>query len=687
MMRVLLCVGQQHDLYLVALALLVCMIGSASTVQLYGRIGTASGGSRIGWAILTSVATGTMVWCTHFVAMLAYRSDVPVTLDPVLTLVSLGVAVFFTVPGMLLAGSSRARWASLAGGGIVGGAIAAMHYLGMRAYHIDGFVRWDMAYVVASILLSIGLAALAFDMMRLKGGLGRRLLGATTIGAAVAALHFTGMAAITVTPLAQTGVDGLSEITMQAVAIATSLGGLLVIGCAAISALIDDQTRSANFRRMRHLALHDSLTDLPNRGYFHQLIAADLTALSQRSGKLGVVVLDLSSFKAINDKYGHQAGDQLLTALATRLQNALAPGETVARLGGDEFAALKPHAAHSDFEGFVARIRAEIDKPFQFERFATHCRANIGIAIAPDHGRDPDLLLALADRAMYQAKSQKSLEPSWYEAGMDQAAQQRRSLAEDLRGAIGTSAIRLAYQVQVATRDGAISGYEALARWTHPQHGMVSPGEFIPLAEEIGEINRLGNQVLRQACLDAASWSAPYPVAVNLSPIQLNDPELVDKVRDALAISKLPPHRLELELTESAFLNERHHALSRLRQIKRLGVKIALDDFGSGYSSIDVLRSFPFDRLKLDASFVAEIEHDAGAIAILRTIADLGIKLGIPVLAEGIENAAQLEIVRSAGCANVQGFLLGRPSFVLAAPALAPLRQLIRAARNIPLAA
>jgi diguanylate cyclase len=260
-------------------------------------------------------------------------------------------------------------------------------------------------------------------------------------------------------------------------------------------------------------------------------------------------------------------------------------------------------------------------------------------------------------------------------------------MVEELRTAIGTDAIRVAYQVQVAIGTGDISGYEALARWTHPTSGLVPPSRFIPLGEEMGEIVRLGEQVLRTACRDAAGWSTPYPVAVNLSPLQLADPMLVDKVRDALTESGLDPGRLELELTESAIVNERQNALARLRQIKRLGVRVALDDFGSGYSSIEVLRSFPFDRLRLDASFVAAVEEDEQAVAILKSVADLGRTLGIPVLAEGVETAAQLEIVRAAGCSDVQGYLLGRPQFTLDAPALAALRQLIGRETPVPIAA
>jgi len=671
MMRVLLCLGQQHDHRLVALAILVCLVGSMSTVQLFSRIGTTRGTSRAGWVALTSVATGAMVWCTHFVAMLAFRSSAPVVLDPVLTLASLFIAVLLTALGLVVATTGRSRFAAASGGGVIGMAVAAMHYAGMAAYRVDGLIAWDFRYIAGSVLLSVGLAALAFDVLRRDGGLGRRASGAMLLGIAVAALHFTGMAALTIVPLRLHGLaQGLSDGTMSMMAVATAMGGALVIGCAAVSALIDDHTQSETFRRMTHMALHDSLTGLPNRMHFHQLFADKLAEPSANHPHLAVVMLDLARFKQVNDVYGHQAGDQLLVALAEQLSGSLAPGETIARLGGDEFVALKPYDDRDELDAFLARITAVLDKPFQFERFTTTCTASIGIALAPDDGADADTLLAKADLAMYRCKAERSSAPCFYVLAMDEAARRRRELGNQLRAALETDQFHLAYQVQTSLEHGGIVGYEALARWTHPIEGSISPAVFIPLTEELGEISRLGNWVLRTACNEAASWPLPHPIAVNLSPLQLADPLLVDKVRAALIDSGLTPDRLELELTESAIVKDREHALRKLRQIKELGVKVALDDFGTGYSSLDVLRSFPFDRLKLDASFVAEIERDRQAVAILRSVAELGRTLGIPVLAEGIETLAQFAIVRREGCIDVQGYLLGRPDRTPGLPAI-----------------
>ncbi len=663
MMRVALCITQEHDLRLVGLALLICLIGSAATVQLFHRVRAAAGYSRFGWVVLTAVSAGTMVWATHFVAMMAFRATAPVVLDPILTLFSLLAVTFLAVPGLALA-VQRRSWSGAAGGGIIGTGIAVMHYVGMAAYRVDGIVTWDWRYVLASVVLSCGLSASAFHT--LKGH--SRLRNSKAIGLlalAVAALHFTGMAAMQVTVL-QLG-EGLSDLTMVALAITTAVATCIIVGCAAISALIDGHTQTESYTRLRRMAMHDGLTDLPNRISFIEELEQRFLIKGGYSC-MAVVMMDLSRFKVVNDTYGHQAGDQLLVALAARLTAFLQPGECVARLGGDEFAAVISYQGAGDLHDFLGRLRAACDAPFVFDRFTAAISANIGVALAAHDGFDADVLLAKADLAMYRAKSAHSGEPCFYDSQMDDAIRERRELIADLRIALDTEAFELHYQVQAALPSGEISGYEALVRWRHPTRGMVPPSEFIPLAEKSGDIVPLSIWILRQACFEAALWPNRHPVAVNLSPIHLADPRLVDTVRSALEDSGLPPERLSLELTESAIIHDRRFALSQLNALKAMGIAIALDDFGVGYSSLDVLRSFPFDRIKLDASFVAEIERDDQAVAILRSVAGLGLTLNIPVLAEGVEQLAQLSIVAREGCSAIQGYVIGKPSRTLAEP-------------------
>lgn len=665
MMQVALCITQEHDLRLVALALLVCLIGSAATVQLFGRIRSAVGRSRAGWIMLTAVGTGTMVWSTHFVAMMAFRAHAPVVLDPILTLASLVVAIVVAAPGLALA-VSRRRWAGAVGGGIVGVAISAMHYLGMSAYRVDGIVTWDRRYVVASVILSSTLAAAAFHMIAGRAqGRGRRSLAGGLLGLAVAALHFTGMASMHITVL-RLG-KGLSDGTLSALAVTTAVAAMLVMGCAALSALIDGHSQGESYRRLRRMALHDGLTDLPNRMSFNDELARRLAAKTDHPS-LAVVMLDLSRFKAVNDTYGHQVGDALLIALSARFSDMLRPGEYISRLGGDEFAGLISYSTPDDLTGFLDRLHRIFAVPFDLDRFTASVGANIGVALAIDGGGDADMLLAKADLAMYRAKSLHSGAPCFYQPDMDDAVRERRELTSALRDAVAAGAFDLHYQVQASVRTGEITGYEALIRWQHPTRGAVSPVTFIPLAEAGGLIVPLSIWVLRQACFEAAGWADRHIVSVNLSPLHLSDPRLVETVRSALTDSGLPAARLSLELTESAIIRDRDFALDQLRRLKAMGISIALDDFGVGYSSLDVLRAFPFDRIKLDASFVAEIEHNEQAVAILRSVTALGISLDMPVLAEGIEQPAQLSIVAREGCDAVQGYLVGRPSRTLADP-------------------
>ncbi|WP_242097629.1 EAL domain-containing protein [Sphingomonas sp. CROZ-RG-20F-R02-07] len=657
MMRITLCIAQEHDLRLVALALVVCLIGSAASVQLFGRIRSASGHSRTGWIGLTAVATGTMVWATHFVAMMAFRTTAPVVLDPMLTLASLLVAIVVAAPGLAVAARRRPSAGTL-GGGIIGLAVAIMHYLGMSAYRVDGIVSWRWGYVAASIVLSVVLSAAAFRVLNSQHRR-RRSAAVSLLALAVAALHFTGMAAMDITVLRMG--DGLSDGTMAALAFTTTIGALIVVGCAAISALIDGHTQGESYRRLRRMALHDGLTDLPNRMSFTEELERRFL-VKEGYPCMAVAMLDLSRFKVVNDTYGHQAGDQLLIALAARLSAMLRSGECIARLGGDEFAAVISFNQRSELDGFLARLRDAFEQPFVFDRFTAAIGANIGVAMAAYDGFNPDELLAKADLAMYRAKSARSAEPCFYDAQMDDAVRERRELVADLREALLTDAFELHYQVQASIETGAITGYEALVRWNHPAKGLIPPASFIPLAEESGEIVPLSIWILRQACFEAALWPNRHAVSVNLSPKHLADPRLIETVRSALADSGLAPERLTLELTESAIIHDRLFALEQLRALKTMGLAIALDDFGVGYSSLDVLRSFPFDRIKLDASFVAEIERDEQAVSILRSVAALGVTLNMPVLAEGIEQPAQLAIVSREGCSAIQGYLIGRPS-------------------------
>jgi len=659
------CLVRDHDPWLVALALMVCGVGSAATAQLVGRTRESLGTRRVGWLTLSAVGMGTIVWCTHFVAMMAFRMSGPVILDPLLTFASLLIAIVAAVPGLALVSYGTERWSAALGGVLVGAAISAMHYTGMAAYRIPGVVTWEWRYVTASLLLSSSFAAAAFWVM---SGFARhaRVWGGALLALGVIVLHFTGMAAMTVDMRAMSG-GTLSPLTTIIMAMSTACAGTLVIACATVSVMIDSQARADAFSRLRRMALHDGLTDLPNRVSFHDELARRLQRVDL-AGRLAIVIIDLSRFRHINDTYGHQAGDHVLVVLARRLVCVSRGAEYVARIGADEFGAIIPCEVNAALRDFLDRVVGIFTAPVAFNQASIMTRSNIGIALSSDEGADAHALLAKADLAIRRAKLHHSAAPCFYKAEMDDAIRDRHDLISSLRSAIAMGGFELHYQVQASIETGLVKGYEALARWHHPTRGAIPPNLFIALAEEIGEIIPLSNWILRKACSDAAGWNDAYVVSVNLSPLQLSDPALVATVRRALADSGLPARRLALELTESAIIRDRTFALEQLHALKGMGIGLALDDFGIGYSSLDVLRAFPFDQIKLDRSFVAEIDKSPQAVLILRSVAALGASLQMPVLAEGIEDVAQLQIARQEGCAAVQGYLIGRPGKTLVDP-------------------
>ncbi len=431
-----------------------------------------------------------------------------------------------------------------------------------------------------------------------------------------------------------------------------------------ITTVEDISESRRNAAAIAHLAHHDSLTGLPNRARFGQALAAGLGALAGTEDRLAVIAIDLDRFKDINDSYGHAGGDHVLRELARRFGALLREGEFMGRLGGDEFAAVKTFADMGALRDFLARLEKAVGGRIAYGENMLVVGGSIGVAIAPDDGMDGSKLLNNADLALYRAKAEIDSGVCYYEHEMDEAARQRRAMAKDLWDAVETNGFHLAYQVQKSVTTGMTTGYEVLLRWNRPGHGAVGPNEFIPVAEECGAINAIGAWVLAEACREAALWPEPHKIAVNVSGLQLAQLDLVDQVKMVLEQTGLAPERLELEVTETAIISDRKRALAVLNAIKAQGVSIAIDDFGTGYSSLDTLRSFPFDKIKLDRSFMTEVERDEQAKAIVRAILALGKSLSVPVLAEGVETTEQLDVLRAEGCTEAQGFLLGRPGLI-----------------------
>jgi diguanylate cyclase (GGDEF)-like protein len=428
-----------------------------------------------------------------------------------------------------------------------------------------------------------------------------------------------------------------------------------------ITTYMDITERRRSEAKIAHMALHDALTGLANRVLLNEKLEEALARV-RRGEMVAIHLIDLDHFKNVNDTLGHPAGDRLLKDAADRLRALVRETDTIARMGGDEFAIVQVAINQpADATSLAARLIESVSQPYELEGRQVVIGASVGIAVGPVDGLASDQLMRNADLALYRAKGDGRGTYRFFEAGMDEQMQERRVLEEDLRKALTAGEFELHYQPVVNLEANKIAGFEALIRWQHPEKGMIPPGAFIGLAEEIGFIVPLGEWVIRQACAAAAKWPSHVRISVNLSPVQFKNPGLVQVVVNALAASGLAADRLELEITETALLEDSDATLQMLYRLRELGVRIAMDDFGTGYSSLAYLQSFPFDRIKIDRSFIKDIADGVGSLNIVRAMAALAKGLGMETTAEGVETSEQLDTVKSEGCTEMQGFLFSKP--------------------------
>ena len=660
MIDIISCITLEHDLRLVLLAGLICFAGAFTHNLLIRRAFSAEGPARWAWVGIGAIALGATVWCTHFVAMLAYQVRVPVVIDPVITMLSLILPVFGFFTSISICMLRRGHFARILGGMLIGLCVVGLHYGGMVAYRIDGITQWDPYYIALSIVFACGFT-IAANYTFSKGVVaGVSVPTIVLFALGVVSLHFTGMTALDVTPLSLSATP-MDRSTFIGLSIATALAGFLVITTGVICFFLDFESQKKGYKSLLRMAMTDTLTQLPNRNAFNEDLQKKFEQAKKANSRLAVIGIDLNRFKEVNDTYGHEAGDRVLVAVAEAITTDQEPDEMICRMGGDEFAASKVFDDDEDLEAFLHRLERALALRIPHEDTFLSVGGSLGYAVYPEDGETSDTLRSNADLAMYRSKLHPLNQTIRFQASMDEEVRQRREISTALSQAIADDTLELHYQLQASTQTGKISGMEALLRWNMPGRGPISPAVFIPIAEQSGLIIKLGEWVLRRACRDAASWPNDRKVAVNVSPLQLTQIDLPAIIHQTLLDSGLSPHRLEIELTETAILEDRDRSLHVLRQIKSLGVKVALDDFGTGYSSLEILRSFPFDKIKLDRFFMSEIESSRESKALVRSVLSIGQSLSIPILAEGVENETQLSILRSEGCDEVQGFLLGRP--------------------------
>ena len=648
----------RHDPTLVLVALATCVAGCHAAFRMLDHARHAVGTARIRRSVAAGCAAGAAIWATHFLAMLALSKSIPMEFDIGMTIASIIISMTGASLAVTVWTSASTRTTAAAGGALLAGSISAMHFVGMSASSMAGQHGHHGWGVAASIAAGTALSVLAALVHRGRGL--RHVAGTMLLAAAVAAIHFGSMASMVMGHAMGHGQAGGNDTV--AAFIGVVVGGLLLLALTSqrLTERMDVQRQQAD-ERIAHVASHDPLTGLPNRSLLSDRLGQAL-ARSRREGTgVSVLYLDLDGFKAVNDQFGHGRGDDALREVAKLVSGCIRETDTLARMGGDEFVIVQEDVAQERSEEVCSRILDAMREAYAPRVSDIQLGISIGVASAPRDARDAEELIRMADIALYRAKAEGRGTARFFEQSMDEAAKERRAFEADLRMALARGELSIVFQPQMGAEDGRIHGFEVLARWTSPTRGSVPPDRFIPIAERMGTIVEIGDWVLERSCREAASWERPLRIAVNLSAVQIASGSLVRRVREILRDTGLDAGRLELEVTETAILRDQELTLAVLQDLKALGVKIAMDDFGTGYSSLSSLHSFPFDKIKVDKSFVSSIETDGKASSIVKAVIGLGRSLDLPIVAEGVENQTQLDLLKHERCTEIQGYLVGRP--------------------------
>jgi len=665
---------------MVFLSVVVAILASYAALNLATRITASKGRAAQVWLLGGAFSMGTGIWSMHFLGMLAFRLPIPMGYDVPVTLLSMLIAILVSGFALYVVSRDTLHWRRLLlAGTLMGTGICAMHYTGMAAMQMSPPIVYDPTLFAASVAIAIAaaLAALwiAFTLRDNSGWMRYAKLGSAIImGFAITGMHYTGMAAARFAPDSVCLTGPLVDNSWMAGTIA---GLTFVILCATLGLSILDARMASKTAKMveslkhandelQRQALHDPLTKLPNRVLLEDRLDQALVHSNRLGTVCAILFVDLDRFKTVNDSLGHFVGDELLRAVAARLETLVRGEDTVSRLGGDEFVILLKEIGNTANAAAVAgKILEGLGRAFRVHTHELFITPSIGVSLFPSHGKNAQTLLTNADAAMYSAKKQGRNNVQVFAADMNTSFPERLKLQTDLRRALERREFELHYQPMIDIQRGRIVGMEALLRWRHPDRGLVSPAEFIPLAEETGLIIPIGRWVLEEACAQNKAWQnkglGKLRVSVNISAVQFRQKDLLETIARALTQSGLAPEDLEVEITGSTVMQNASEATVTLERLSRTGVLISIDDFGTGYSSLSYLKSFPINTLKIDRSFIRDISVDKDDAAIVRAIIGLAHNLRLRVVAEGVETEQQLEYLRSLESDEYQGYYCSRP--------------------------
>lgn len=668
----------QYDQLLVVISFVVAILASYTALNMAGRVVGSTGVAARIWLTGGGIAMGIGIWAMHFIGMLAMDVSMRLNYNLPQTALSMFIAIGASLFALWLVSRDHLRRRRLSTGAVIlGTGIVAMHYTGMAALQVEPAIVWDMRWVALSVVIALlaSLAALwlTFRLRRDAAQVALMRAGAAVLmGVAIAGMHYTGMKAAQFpvqTHMHHQGVNGSWLAVLVSVVALSILGITLLVSMfdarlQARTALLASSLAEAN-RELAQLALHDTLTRLPNRVLLEDRLEQAINK-ADREGKLfALLFMDLDGFKAVNDAYGHDTGDKLLVAVTERLEQPLKGQYTLARIGGDEFVLLAEIDTPNDAASLASSLVHAIDQPFSLELYDLMVTLSVGIAIYPHDGKNQRELMFNADAAMYHTKHMGRNGYHFFQPSMNTLAQKQLQLMNDLWLAQERQELHLVYQPKFQAPVGPIVGFEALLRWQHPSQGLLSPDQFLPLAEKSGLIIPIGNWVIDEACRQLRVWHleghTEWSMAVNLSTLQFEQPQLVDTVMNSLARHRIPPHTLILEVTETTAMNNPDESVRVLTELTQAGVKASIDDFGTGYSSLLYLKKLPACELKIDRAFVKDLNGEGDDATIVSAIVALAKTLNLKVVAEGVETQEQQTFLTELGCNTLQGYLLGKP--------------------------